>query len=236
MSYAVIQINVAFGWLWRGTITSIVSSNTTEKSRANHGSLVHYCFLVVVLLHASDSIEALRWRPTTWWSKIDSWEVPNTICIAFCLVQEDLLKYVIPPGLPLHLLQHQIVCRCDLIVLVVLYKDRCLVEEVWISHWKKGVIPDLSRWVPHISHHGEKSLIDDWNRILAHNDTLKVRWLWLIKPVMRPDVFNSITCRWVGVQDLFYQILAVCGNEAWYQIVTIQDLLIEFVSVRILKR
>jgi hypothetical protein len=52
---------------------------------------------------------------------------------------------------------------------------------------------------------------------------------------MLPDIFDRITSLRVCVQDLFNQVLAISRDETWDQIVAIENLLIQLVSVGVFK-
>ena len=52
---------------------------------------------------------------------------------------------------------------------------------------------------------------------------------------MLPDVFDCVTRLRVRVQDLFNQVLAISRDETWDQIVAIENLLIQLVSVGVFK-
>jgi hypothetical protein len=68
----------------------------------------------------SDSVKALRRRTAARRPKIDSGEVSNAVGIALGFIEESLFKNIVFARFSLHLLQDKVVCRCNLIVLVVL--------------------------------------------------------------------------------------------------------------------
>ena len=72
-----------------------------------------------------------------------------------------MFEYVIPSGFSLHLLQNQVISRCDLVMLVVLNEYRGLIIKIRVGNGQKLVIPYLGGRVTHVSHHGYKSLLDD---------------------------------------------------------------------------
>lgn len=52
---------------------------------------------------------------------------------------------------------------------------------------------------------------------------------------MSTDVLDGIPVRRLSVQDLLDHILAVCRDEARYQIIAVEDLLVKFIRVGVLK-
>ena len=206
---------------WATRSTNIICGYATKKPWANHSGLVHCSLLVITWMSTSDSIKTLRRWASTRRSKIYSWEVSNAISIALCFIKEGLLENIISTCFSFHLFQYKVVCRSDLIVLIVLNKDWCLIKEVWICNREKTVVSYLGDSLPHVSHHCNQCLVNDRDWIFSDYNAFIIGRLNLIKPLMRSNFFYcKSSCR-IRVQNLFNQILALSSNEAWYQIVTV---------------
>ena len=208
--------------LWRATRTThIICAYATKEPRANHSSLVHYGLLVITDMTTSDSVKALRRWAAARRPKIDSIEVSNAISIALGFIEESLFKNIVFARFSLHLLQDKVVCRCNLIVLVVLNEHWSLVKEVWICNRKETVFSNLCDGLPHVSHHGYQGLVYNGYWVFSNYDPIKISRFDLVEPFVRANVFYRKSSGWISIQNLFYQILALWCDKAWYQIVTV---------------
>jgi len=77
----------------------------------------------------------------------------------------------------------------------------------------------------------------DRNGLLAEVDGWRVRWLVLADGVPRviPDVLYRVPLGRVWVQNVADQVLGLLRQESWHLILGLDDLLVEFLSVLILK-
>jgi hypothetical protein len=164
-------------------------------------------------------------------AEVDRRQIPHRVSVPLVLVELRLLEDVVAAGLPLQLLKHQVVGRGELIVLVVLNEDYRLGVEVRVLGRDEGV-PVRVLDVP--LHHGQR-LVDYRDRVLAHHDALDVRGLHLVEPVVRSDVFGRISSLRICVQYFLNQILAISRYKARYQIIAIEDFLVQLIGVRILE-
>ena len=172
---------------------------------------------MIILLGSGHLMKALWRRSTTWRSKVYYWEISHAVSISLGLVDEDLLEYIIPPCILLHLLQDKVVGWSDLVVLVVLYKHWCLIIEVRICDRQERVVSNLLLRcrVTHIPHHCDQGIVNHWNWVFPDHDTFQIIWLYLREPLMRADIFDCEARLGVGVQNFLDQILAAGWDESW---------------------
>lgn len=115
-----------------------------------------------------------------------------------------------PTYFSFHLFQYEVICRCDLIMLIILNVDHCLIEKVpftFISYLFSH---------SHISNHFGQCVFDYWNIIFANHYPFHFRRFDLIVPIMCLDIFDCVSGLRVSVQNFLNQILAIAWNETWY--------------------
>lgn len=141
------------------------------------------------------------------------------------LISQHLLEEHVAPRLPLLPLQQQIVGARDLVVLIVLNVSHRLIQiAIRTNAGRCKTILDF-----------RQVLFQHGHAILAYDDALELGRLDLLVPLVVADVFHGETLGRVCVEDLFYQVPTRLGNDARYQIVTVQYLLVEFARVRVLE-
>jgi len=106
-----------------------------------------------------------------------------------------------------------------LVVLVVLDKGGALLQIVPVE-----VIFELVNDLP-----------DYGNPVLADHDSFHFHRSYLRVPLVLPDFCNSVPFRWIRVEHLLDKVFDLIRNKAWDQKVTCENLLVEFVSVRVLE-
>ena len=129
-----------------GTLSTIISTNSAEKTRPYHSSLIHHCFLIYILRvpTCTHFMKTLRGWISTWGTKIYSGQIPHAMSIFFRLFKLQLLENVVSSTFSLQLLQYQVICRSNLIMLVVLDEDCCLIIKIRICYRKERMISNLS--------------------------------------------------------------------------------------------
>lgn len=76
----------------------------------------------------------------------------------------------------------------------------------------------------------------DWNRVLTYNYAILFIWIHLVVPWMASDVFNCSPLGRIRVEDNIEEILCFITQETWHLIVCLEDLLVQLLSVLVLKR
>lgn len=80
-----------------------------------------------------------------------------------------------------------------------------------------------------------EELLQHWDSVLVHHDSLHLHWLNLIVPLVVPNIVHRESFNWVCVQNFLYQIFGGLGDESRNEVVAVQYLFIEFAGVGVLE-
>jgi len=137
------------------------------------------------------------------------------------LVPHDLLKEVVSSSFSLLPLQKEVVGGSDLVVFVVLDVGDCLVQvTVWTDPRGRKAVLDLAQ-----------ELFDHRHSVFANHDTLHFSGLHLSVPLVGANVSHHESLLRVSVQHLPDQVLGRLGDDAWDQVVAVQNLLVELACI-----
>lgn len=70
----------------------------------------------------------------------------------------------------------------------------------------------------------------------SHNYAFKLYILDLLVPLVIANFINLRSDLWISIEDLFNQVFDLCGYKSREQVITAQDLLVKFSSIRVFKR
>ena len=124
--------------------------------------------------------------------KGDIIKIAGTVEISL-LVPHYLFEEAITTSLTLLFLQEKIVCRGNLVMLIVLNIRYSLCQiAVWTDPRRVEAVLDLA-----------EKLLDDWNSVLTDNNTFQFLRFDVAVPLVVPNVSDSESFDWISIEHLF---------------------------------